>query len=44
MKNKPSEKEIAKKATEIHNSSSTYEELCWLIAELSKLKEKEAFS
>ncbi|MHA1468429.1 MAG: hypothetical protein ACTSP6_10195 [Promethearchaeota archaeon] len=44
IKSKPSEKEIAKKATEIHNSSSTYEELCWLIAELSKLKEKEAFS
>ncbi len=44
IKSKPSEKEIAKKTTEIHNSSSTYEELCWLIAELSKLKEKEAFS
>jgi len=44
FKSKPSEKDITKKATEIHNSSSTYEELCWLIAELSKLKEKEAFS
>jgi hypothetical protein len=34
---KPSEKEIEKKTKEIFESSSTYEELCWLIAELDIL-------
>ncbi|MFW9901989.1 MAG: hypothetical protein ACFFDY_12020 [Candidatus Thorarchaeota archaeon] len=37
LKGKASEKEIQAKTEEIINSSSTYEELCWLIAELSKL-------
>jgi len=36
-KDKISEKEIQKKTDDILKSSSTYEELCWLIAELSKL-------
>lgn len=40
IKEKASEKEIKKKTEEIYKSSSTYEELCWLIAELSKLLEK----
>jgi len=35
--------EINKKAKEIHKSSSTYEELCWLIAELNLLLKKESF-
>jgi hypothetical protein len=37
---KPSEAEINKKTKEILNSSSTYEELCWLVSELEILKEK----
>ena len=36
----PSEKEINKKTKEILKSSSTYEELCWLVSELEILKEK----
>lgn len=39
-KGKATKKEIEKKAQEIHKSSSTYEELCWLIAQLNLLKEK----
>ncbi len=39
-KKKVSENEIKKKTQEIYKSSSTYDELCWLIAELSKLLEK----
>ena len=39
-KGKISEKEIQKKIDEIYKSSSTYDELCWLIAELSKLLEE----
>ena len=37
LKGKASESEIKAKTEEIINSSSTYEELCWLIAELSDL-------
>lgn len=37
LKGEASESEIKAKAEEIIKSSSTYEELCWLIAELSKL-------
>ena len=37
LKGKSSESEIQAKTEEIIKSSSTYEELCWLIAELSKL-------
>jgi len=37
---KPSEKEISKKTKEILQSSSTYEELCWLVSELEILIEK----
>ena len=33
--------EINKKSKEIFNSSSTYEELCWLIAELNSLRKKD---
>jgi len=33
-------KDVKEKAKEIYNSSSTYDELCWLIVELSKLLEK----
>ncbi len=40
IKENTSEKEIKKKTEEIYKSTSTYEELCWLIAELSKLLEK----
>ena len=40
IQGKASEKEIRKKTDEIYKSSSTYEELCWLIAELSKLLER----
>lgn len=40
LKENASEKEIKKKTDEIYKSSSTYEELCWLIAELSKLLDK----
>ena len=36
----PSEKEINKKIKEILKSSSTYEELCWLVSELEILIEK----
>ena len=32
--------DIEKKTIEIYQSSSTYDELCWLIAELRLLKEK----
>ncbi|MFX1303395.1 MAG: hypothetical protein ACFFBV_06295 [Promethearchaeota archaeon] len=39
-KGKASEKEIQKKTDDIYKSSSTYDELCWLIAELSKLLEE----
>ena len=37
LKGKASENEIQAKTEEIIKSSSTYEELCWLIAEMSKL-------
>ena len=37
---KISKKEIEEKAEEIYNSSSTYDELCWLIAQTEKLLEK----
>jgi hypothetical protein len=37
---KPSEKEIAKKTKEILDSSSTYDELCWLVSELEILIKK----
>ncbi|MFX1568967.1 MAG: hypothetical protein ACFFCV_11445 [Promethearchaeota archaeon] len=37
LKGKSSESEIQAKTEEIIKSSSTYEELCWLIAELGKL-------
>lgn len=40
IKGNASKKDIQKKTEEIYKSSSTYEELCWLIAELSKLLEK----
>jgi hypothetical protein len=40
LKKSPSEKDLKKKTEEIYKSSSTYEELCWLIAELSKLLKK----
>ena len=36
----PSEKEINKKTKDILKSSSTYEELCWLVSELEILIEK----
>ena len=38
-KGKVSENELKKKTEEIYKSSSTYDELCWLIVELSKLLE-----
>jgi len=41
-KEKASEKEIKKKYEEIYKSSSTYDELCWLISELSRLLEKQS--
>jgi hypothetical protein len=40
-KNKILEKDIQKKSEEIFKSSSTYEEICWLIAQLRKLLEKD---
>ena len=40
IKEQASEKEIKKKTEEIYKSSSTYDEICWLIAELTKLWEK----
>ncbi len=40
IKENASEKEIKKKTEEIYKSSSTYEELAWLIAELRALLEK----
>jgi hypothetical protein len=40
-KGKALDKEIKKKSEEIYKSSSTYEELCWLISELSRIFEKE---
>ena len=33
----PSLEEIRKKAEEVYNSSSTYDELCWLNAEMDLL-------
>ena len=38
--NKASKNEIQKKTQEIFESSSTYEELCWLIAELNAIANK----
>ena len=38
--NKASKNEIQKKTQEIFESSSTYEELCWLIAELNAIADK----
>lgn len=38
--NKASKNEIQKKTQEIFKSSSTYEELCWLIAELNAIADK----
>lgn len=40
-KKKLTEAEINKKSKEIFKSSSTYEELCWLIAELNLLSKKD---
>ena len=40
---KITKKEIEEKSREILKSSSTYDELCWLIAELSDLSKKKAF-
>lgn len=37
---KPSEKEIIKKSNDILKSSTTYEELCWLVSELKILVDK----
>jgi hypothetical protein len=37
---KPSEKEIIKKSNEILKSSTTYEELCWLVSEVKILVDK----
>jgi len=37
-------KDVEKKALEILKSSSTYEELCWLIAELKAIKNKHSFT
>ncbi|MHA1293405.1 MAG: hypothetical protein ACTSQJ_12145 [Promethearchaeota archaeon] len=42
-KKSPTLKEIKEKAEIIYKSSSTYEEICWLIAELSRLLEKKVF-
>ncbi len=42
LKGEASENEIKAKTEEIIKSSSTYEELCWLIAELSKLLVKKS--
>ncbi|MBY9014109.1 MAG: hypothetical protein KGD68_00310 [Candidatus Lokiarchaeota archaeon] len=39
-----SKKDIEKKTQEILNSSSTYEELCWLITELKAIKKKHSFT
>ena len=39
---KITKEEIKSKSSEIFRSSSTYEELCWLVAELNALREKEA--
>ncbi|MFX1388637.1 MAG: hypothetical protein ACFE9Z_01070 [Promethearchaeota archaeon] len=39
-KSKASEKDIKKKYEEIYKSSSTYDELCWLISEMSKFIQK----
>jgi len=39
-KKKATEQEIKKKKDDIFKSSSTYDELCWLIAELKALTEK----
>jgi len=38
--NKASKNEIQKKAQEIFESSSTYEEICWLIAQLNVIADK----
>ncbi|MHA2287497.1 MAG: hypothetical protein ACXABG_01795 [Promethearchaeota archaeon] len=38
--NKASKSEILKKTEEIFESSSTYEEICWLIAQLSAIGDK----
>jgi len=38
--NKASKNEIQKKAQEIFESSSTYEEICWLIAQLNAIADK----
>ncbi|MHA2182192.1 MAG: hypothetical protein ACXAAH_12300 [Promethearchaeota archaeon] len=40
LKGEAAEKEIVKKTKEILNSSSSYEELCWLVSELEILIEK----
>ena len=37
-------KDIENKTQEIFKSSSTYEELCWLIAELKAIKKKHSFT
>ena len=42
-KTKINEKDIKKRADEIYKSSSTYEELCWLIAELDIMQKKQTF-
>jgi hypothetical protein len=40
-KGKPNQKEINEKAEEIHKSSSTYNEICWLIAEMRTLVKRQ---
>ncbi len=40
-KKAPTKRELEKKTEEIFKSSSTYEELCWLIVNLNKIKEKQ---
>ena len=39
-KRKPTVKEIKNKTGEIFKSSSTYEEICWLISQITLIKEK----
>lgn len=37
---KPSKLEIQEKSAEIYSSSTTYEELCWLIAEMGEIEQR----
>jgi hypothetical protein len=43
LKIKTTKPKIEKKAEEIYKSSSTYDELCWLISQLKILKGKKSF-